>query len=139
MTTLPPSPRRILKKRKKSSPSIGSSPTNSDDFFDLHYSQLDAQTELLLSLIQPSQASEQKRISVVNSIRDLLESQGLKLFLFGSLAFKTYLPDGDIDMSVFVDNTTQQQPWYAKVKSIFHQQNEGLVIRDIQFINAEVC
>ena len=61
------------------------------------------------------------------------------------MAFKTYLPDGDIDISVFEnvsENDENQTPWYSKVKTAFknvQNQNSFLVIRDVYFINAEVC
>jgi predicted nucleotidyltransferase len=70
----------------------------------------------------------------------------IKTYLYGSVAFKTYLPDGDIDISVFEDlssNDENQLPWYTKVKSVFksvqENANSSLDIRDIYFINAEVC
>ncbi|KAG2374675.1 hypothetical protein C9374_010419 [Naegleria lovaniensis] len=61
----------------------------------------------LLYRIQPSIESENHRKEVFDIISAVLDLANLKTYLYGSVAFKTYLPDGDIDLSVFANNETE--------------------------------
>lgn len=101
--------------------------------------------EKLLSVLQPSPVSEEQRSFVFNAISNILNELGLQTYLYGSVAFKTYLPDGDIDISVFETTPPAEKnhlPWYTKVwtafKMIQEKKDSPLIIKDIYFINAEV-
>jgi hypothetical protein len=66
-------------------------------------------------------------------------------FMFGSVPLKTYLPDGDIDVSVFCTPDTAQalkDMWTTRLQKVIEgeQQNGNAPyeISDITVINAEV-
>lgn len=64
-------------------------------------------------------------------------------YTFGSVPLKTYLPDGDIDLSLFQKSgASLKYVWFDRLKAAFisEQQKTGPTrVSDVQFINAEVC
>jgi hypothetical protein len=67
-------------------------------------------------------------------------------FMFGSVPLKTYLPDGDIDVSVFCTPDTAQalkDLWTTRLQKVIEGEqqsgNAPYEISDITVINAEVC
>jgi hypothetical protein len=65
--------------------------------------------------------------------------------MFGSVPLKTYLPDGDIDLSVFCTPETAQalrDSWATRLQKVIegeqHNRNAPYKIADITVINAEV-
>jgi hypothetical protein len=67
--------------------------------------------------------------------------------MFGSVPLRTYLPDGDIDLSVFCSQEVAQSvrdTWALKLQSLIEQEqrsnsNAPYKIGDVTVINAEVC
>jgi hypothetical protein len=67
--------------------------------------------------------------------------------MFGSVPLRTYLPDGDIDLSVFCSQDVAQSmrdTWALKLQSVIEQEqrnnsNAPYKIGDVTVINAEVC
>lgn len=65
----------------------------------------------LLDWLSPSPEAHRRRMAVFQFIRSVVSDcfgPGAKTVLIGSCALKTYLPDADIDMSVFVPRTSNQ-------------------------------
>lgn len=64
-----------------------------------------------------------------------------QVFPFGSVPLKTYLPDGDIDLTLF-DGSNSDGNLVHDVFSIIRAQENSedakFEIRDVQYINAEV-
>jgi hypothetical protein len=68
-------------------------------------------------------------------------------YMFGSVPLRTYLPDGDIDLSVFCSQDVAQSmrdTWALKLQSVIEQEqrnnsNAPYKIGDVTVINAEVC
>lgn len=65
--------------------------------------------------------------------------------MFGSVPLRTYLPDGDIDLSVFCSQDAAQSlrdTWALKLQSVIEQEQRGgnapYKIGDVTVINAEV-
>lgn len=65
--------------------------------------------------------------------------------MFGSVPLKTYLPDGDIDMSIFCPSELQQayrDTWALRLQSVLEQEQQNRRARyrigDVTLINAEV-
>lgn len=66
--------------------------------------------------------------------------------MFGSVPLRTFLPDGDIDLSVFCTQEVAQSmrdTWALKLQSVIEQEqrtntNPPYKIGDITVINAEV-
>eukprot|EP00878_Enallax_costatus_P035898 GHUV01040147.1.p1 GENE.GHUV01040147.1~~GHUV01040147.1.p1 ORF type:complete len:146 (+),score=29.89 GHUV01040147.1:127-564(+) len=66
-------------------------------------------------------------------------------YMFGSVPLRTYLPDGDIDLSVFCSQEVAQSmrdTWALKLQTVIEQEqaagNAPYRIGDVTVINAEV-
>ncbi|XXQ31217.1 U-box domain-containing protein [Plasmodiophora brassicae] len=63
----------------------------------------------LMSEITPTPASDAHRMQVLSYIESLIrKSLGAKIFPYGSLALKTYLPDADINVCAFFTHNHQK-------------------------------
>ncbi|CAI0560559.1 unnamed protein product [Linum tenue] len=63
----------------------------------------------ILSCIQPASASEKKREEVISYISRLIKAHySCEVFAFGSVPLKTYLPDGDIDLTVLTHQSIEE-------------------------------
>jgi hypothetical protein len=62
--------------------------------------------------------------------------------MFGSVPLKTYLPDGDIDVSIFCQSMNIKDNWTTKLQEMLEAEQRNskaqFKIGDIQVINAEV-
>eukprot|EP00750_Incisomonas_marina_P030411 INCI7494.3.p1 GENE.INCI7494.3~~INCI7494.3.p1 ORF type:complete len:1039 (-),score=135.20 INCI7494.3:370-3486(-) len=68
-------------------------------------------TDKLLDWLAPTPEAHRRRMAVFQFIRSVVSDcfgPGAKTVLIGSCALKTYLPDADIDMSVFVPRSYNQ-------------------------------
>ncbi|KFM26667.1 hypothetical protein F751_6624 [Auxenochlorella protothecoides] len=105
----------------------------------------------LLSALQPSPASEARRLAIAHLICSIIRKcfhneYEVEAFLFGSVPLRTYLPDGDVDVSIFCSRRTDQATlrgvWAPRlVRALEWEARRGpvhLPIRDIQVIQAEV-
>lgn len=61
---------------------------------------------------------------------------------FGSVPLKTYLPDGDIDLSIFTPQHSLRDTWAIKLQGALEEEARSsrtlLKIGDVHVINAEV-
>lgn len=68
---------------------------------------------------------------------------GLQVFTFGSVPLKTYLPDGDIDLTAFSKNQTLKETWAHQVRDMLENEekneNAEFHVKEVQYIQAEVC
>ncbi|MQL69067.1 hypothetical protein Taro_001337 [Colocasia esculenta] len=66
----------------------------------------------------------------------------LKVFTFGSVPLKTYLPDGDIDMTAFSKNLNLKDTWANEVRDMLENEekseNAEFRVKEVQYIQAEV-
>ncbi len=67
----------------------------------------------------------------------------VEAFMFGSVPLKTYLPDGDIDLSVFQSKgSSLRDTWTTKLSSVLEDEQRdpyaAFKVRDVQVIHAEV-
>ncbi|KAK9809872.1 hypothetical protein WJX72_000706 [[Myrmecia] bisecta] len=109
---------------------------------------IDARVEALLKGIKPAQASEHRRHQVAQFVRSLIircfhRDHEVEAFMFGSVPLKTYLPDGDIDLSVFQSKgSSLRDTWANRLAAVLedeqHNQHAPLRVRDVQVIHAEV-
>lgn len=62
---------------------------------------------------------------------------------FGSVPLKTYLPDGDIDLTAFSHNQTLKDSWASQVRDMLENEekneNAEFHVKEVQYIQAEVC
>ena len=67
--------------------------------------------------------------------------QNPQVFPFGSVPLKTYLPDGDIDLTLFYGPNSDGNLVHDVLSIIQAQENSEdarFEIKDVQYINAEV-
>ncbi|KAJ1377111.1 hypothetical protein SESBI_49230 [Sesbania bispinosa] len=118
--------------------------TSVDKVLDRHrWSQIEARTTELLSCIQPSPTSELRREDVVAYLQNLLmNSIPYKVFTFGSVPLKTYLPDGHIDLTTFVDKRFLKDSMIPEVLEILKYEESNEVaqfhVKEVRYIQAEV-
>ncbi|KAF5737282.1 hypothetical protein HS088_TW13G00161 [Tripterygium wilfordii] len=98
--------------------------------------------ERIISRFQPTIESEERRKTVIDYVQSLLlNSLGCEVFPFGSVPLKTYLPDGDIDLTAFgcfnVDEALA-----SDVCSVLEREDQNgaaeFIVKDVQLIRAEV-
>lgn len=67
----------------------------------------------------------------------------LQVFTFGSVPLKTYLPDGDIDLTAFSNNANMKDSWATEVRDMLQteekNENAEFRVKEVQYIQADVC
>lgn len=92
--------------------------------------------------VQPTEVSEERRKEVVDYVQGLIRVRvGCEVFPFGSVPLKTYLPDGDIDLTAFGGPAVEDTLAY-EVYSVLEAEDQNraaeFVVKDVQLIHAEV-
>ncbi|KAF9617850.1 hypothetical protein IFM89_039032 [Coptis chinensis] len=100
-------------------------------------------TEELICRIQPNQPSEQLRNAVADYVQRLItKCFSCQVFTFGSVPLKTYLPDGDIDLTTFSDNQSLKDTWANDVRIMLENEEKSETaefhVKEVQYIQAEV-
>ncbi|KAL6648582.1 hypothetical protein ACP70R_012806 [Stipagrostis hirtigluma subsp. patula] len=111
----------------------------------------ESRTAELIARIQPNAHSEGRRQAVYNYVQRLimncLSCQNIwegaaKVFTFGSVPLKTYLPDGDIDVTAFGNSEELKDNWVNLVRdALLHEEkseNAEFRVKEVQYIQAEV-
>ncbi|KAK8674781.1 hypothetical protein V6N13_032884 [Hibiscus sabdariffa] len=94
----------------------------------------------ILCVIQPALVSEENRKSVVSYIQTLIRGYyDSEVFPFGSVPLKTFLPDGDIDLTA-LSHPNMEENLANYICSILqdNQRNSEFVVEDVQYIRAQV-
>ncbi|XP_042454820.1 uncharacterized protein LOC122038911 [Zingiber officinale] len=99
-------------------------------------------TREVLRCIRPTVVSEERRKAVVDYVQELLTTRmGSKVFPFGSVPLKTYLPDGDIDLTA-LGAPNNEEMLASELCSVLgeeeHNKDSGFEVNDVQLIRAEV-
>ncbi|XP_068635536.1 uncharacterized protein [Aristolochia californica] len=141
-----PQPNGFLKSTSSSRPlSSSSSPSSNPPPLSIAAECLQRGEETTCEIIyriQPTVVSEQRRKDVVDYIQRLIRGWvGCEVFPFGSVPLKTYLPDGDIDLTT-VSCLNVEEALANDVRAVLEgeEQNPGgeFEIKDVQYIHAEV-
>lgn len=119
------------------------SATDSFPRFDVRWASAELRTAELLSRIQPNGDSEKRRKAVAEYVKGLIRRCfDCQVFTFGSLPLKTYLPDGDIDLTAFSRHQSLKDTWASDVQSILESEEQRkdaeFRVREVQCIHAEV-
>ena len=65
------------------------------------------------------------------------------MFTFGSVPLKTYLPDGDIDLTVFSEDQNLKDSWAKEVRDMLEREEKKehaeFQVKEVQYIQAEVA
>ncbi|KAJ6686446.1 PAP/OAS1 SUBSTRATE-BINDING DOMAIN SUPERFAMILY [Salix purpurea] len=107
------------------------------------WSKAEERTAELIACIQPNQHSEELRNAVADYVKRLIaKCFPCQVFTFGSVPLKTYLPDGDIDLTAFSKNPNLKDTWAHQVRDMLEneEKNESASFRvkEVQYIQAEV-
>ncbi|GMI69580.1 hypothetical protein like AT3G61690 [Hibiscus trionum] len=100
-------------------------------------------TAELIDCIQPNTPSEGRRIAVADYVQRLISKCfPCQVFTFGSVPLKTYLPDGDIDLTTFSKNQSLKDTWAHQVRDMLENEekneNTEFRVKEVQYIQAEV-
>ncbi|TVU31824.1 hypothetical protein EJB05_23525 [Eragrostis curvula] len=92
--------------------------------------------------IQPTVSSQHLRAAIIDYVQRLFRfNAGCEVFPFGSVPLKTYLPDGDIDLSTFgsaISDENLANEVHAILLSEEQSKSSEFEVKDVQLINAEV-
>ncbi|KAK4744763.1 hypothetical protein SAY87_011075 [Trapa incisa] len=107
------------------------------------WSKAEERTAELIACIQPNPSSEERRNAVVDYVQRLImKCSPCQVFTFGSVPLKTYLPDGDIDLTAFSKNQNLKDSWAHQVRDILEgeekNENAEFCVKEVQYIQAEV-
>ncbi|XP_074286444.1 uncharacterized protein LOC141611733 isoform X2 [Silene latifolia] len=98
-------------------------------------------TQKILSVIQPTIDSESRRKEIIEYLQRLIvDSFGIKVFPFGSVPFKTYLPHGDIDLTA-VSYYGTSQDLAAEICTLLENEeknNANIPVKDVLCVPAQV-
>ncbi|CAA7406214.1 unnamed protein product [Spirodela intermedia] len=99
-------------------------------------------TERIVRRIQPTKLADEGRGKIVEHVRSLIKGVAdAEIFPFGSVPLKTYLPDGDIDLTVIIRQGNEDSLSKNVLAVLQDREQKGssqLEIKDVQYINAEV-
>ncbi|XP_068470680.1 uncharacterized protein [Phaseolus vulgaris] len=100
-------------------------------------------TAELIACIQPNPPSEERRNAVADYVQRLImKCFPCEVFTFGSVPLKTYLPDGDIDLTAFSKNQNLKETWAHQVRDMLENEekneNAEFHVKEVQYIQAEV-
>ncbi|OIW02315.1 hypothetical protein TanjilG_11209 [Lupinus angustifolius] len=100
-------------------------------------------TAELIACIQPSPPSVERRNAVADYVQRLImKCFPCQVFTFGSVPLKTYLPDGDIDLTAFSKNQNVKDNWAHQVRDMLDSEekngNAEFHVKEVQYIQAEV-
>ncbi|CAJ1961282.1 unnamed protein product [Sphenostylis stenocarpa] len=100
-------------------------------------------TAELIACIQPNPPSEERRHAVAVYVQRLImKCFPCQVFTFGSVPLKTYLPDGDIDLTAFSKNQNLKDAWAHQVHDMLQNEekdeNAEFHVKEVQYIQAEV-
>uniref|UniRef100_A0A1D1Z8R1 Poly(A) RNA polymerase protein cid1 n=1 Tax=Anthurium amnicola TaxID=1678845 RepID=A0A1D1Z8R1_9ARAE len=124
-----------------SSPSQSSNPHPSKISAD-SWRVAERATQGIIRRIQPTVVADQRRREVVEHVRNLIKGVAdAEIFPFGSVPLKTYLPDGDIDLTAI--ETPRSEDTLAKdvlavLQAEEQNRNSEFEVKDVQYIHAEV-
>ncbi|KDP22776.1 hypothetical protein JCGZ_00363 [Jatropha curcas] len=99
-------------------------------------------TQGIIAQVQPTVVSEERRKAVIDYVQRLIrKSIGCEVFPFGSVPLKTYLPDGDIDLTAF-GGMNVEEVLANDVCSVLEREDKNrtaeFIVKDVQLIRAEV-
>lgn len=93
----------------------------------------------VLCTIQPNVVSEANRKRIIDFVQRLIGGYyGGEVFVFGSVPLKTYLPDGDIDLTVLSHESVEDDLVQAVCNLLESGEDHEYQVKDIQQIRAQV-
>ncbi|KAJ8442094.1 hypothetical protein Cgig2_007932 [Carnegiea gigantea] len=108
----------------------------------VHWEKAEERTAELIYRIQPNRSSEKHRNAVASYVQDLItKCIHCQVFTFGSVPLKTYLPDGDIDLTVFSEDQNLKDSCAKEVRDMLEREEKNehaeFQVKEVQYIQAE--
>ncbi|KAG5049917.1 hypothetical protein HKD37_04G011234 [Glycine soja] len=93
----------------------------------------------ILWTIQPNVLSEVNRKDVIDYVQRLIRDYyGAEVLPFGSVPLKTYLPDGDVDLTTLIHEDAEDDLAQAICNVLKSGDDSEYQVKDIQYIRAQV-
>ncbi|CAH9142111.1 unnamed protein product [Cuscuta epithymum] len=96
----------------------------------------------IIQKVQPTSVSAERRRAVIDYVQKLIKGAlGLEVFSYGSVPLKTYLPDGDIDLTVFGSLMVEDalvHDMTSVLEGVAQNSTAEFAVKDVQLIRAEV-
>lgn len=107
-----------------------------------YWQRAEEATQGIIGKVQPTVVSEERRKAVIDYVQQLIRSNlGCEVYPFGSVPLKTYLPDGDIDLTAF-GALNVEEALAGEVCSVLEREDQNgagpFIVKDVQLIRAEV-
>ncbi|XP_021833122.1 uncharacterized protein LOC110772938 [Prunus avium] len=107
-----------------------------------YWKKAEEATQGVIAQVQPTDVSERRRKAVIDYVQRLIRGcLGCEVFPFGSVPLKTYLPDGDIDLTAF-GGINVEEALANDVCSVLEREVQNgaaeFTVKDVQLIRAEV-
>eukprot|EP00897_Mesotaenium_endlicherianum_P001132 jgi/Mesen1/11019/ME000098S10414 len=123
---------------------VSSSSSDSAQLGDeVPWPEAEARVAQLIAEVQPTRHADIQRGAVANYVERLIRRCfDCQVYPFGSVPLKTYLPDGDIDLTAFSLIPHVKDTWANEVRAILEQEEHSVdaeyQVKEVQVINAEV-
>ncbi|CAH8308706.1 unnamed protein product [Eruca vesicaria subsp. sativa] len=106
------------------------------------WNRVEESTREIIEHVHPTLVSEDRRRDVIDYMQRLIRmTLGCEVHSFGSVPLKTYLPDGDIDLTAF-GGPCHEEDLALQVFTVLEREELNLgaqfMIKDVQLIRAEV-
>jgi hypothetical protein len=106
------------------------------------WSRAELATKKIIFQVQPTEVSEDRRRKVIDYVQRLITGcLGSQVFPYGSVPLKTYLPDGDIDLTAF-GGANIEDALASDIVSVLEGEDQNpsalFIVKDVQLIRAEV-
>ncbi|KAL1804591.1 hypothetical protein ACET3Z_027659 [Daucus carota] len=112
------------------------------DISDKSWGVADTITSSIIFSLRPTVLADRKRNEVIKFIHSLVKRIcHVEVLPYGSVPLKTYLPDGDIDMTAFSGANVEEAVASEIVSELQRQEKDSkaeFVVKEIRLINAEV-
>ncbi|CAN0913164.1 hypothetical protein LINGRAHAP2_LOCUS27754 [Linum grandiflorum] len=94
----------------------------------------------IICTTQPALESEKKREEAISYIIALIKAHyTTEVFAFGSVSLKTYLPDGDIDLTLLSHRDIEDELTRGVLEILHcHEHDSKFVVQDVQYVEAQV-
>ncbi|XP_047158248.1 uncharacterized protein LOC124828895 [Vigna umbellata] len=103
------------------------------------WKMVEERAQEILWTIEPNLLSEENRKDVIDYVRSLIgDYYGAHVLTFGSVPLKTYLPDGDIDLTALSHKDTEEDLAITVCSILEREDDPEYQIKDIQHIPAQV-
>uniref|UniRef100_A0A1J3JTD5 Poly(A) RNA polymerase gld-4 n=1 Tax=Noccaea caerulescens TaxID=107243 RepID=A0A1J3JTD5_NOCCA len=94
----------------------------------------------ILCTIQPVFVSDRTRNEIIKHVQTLVKDRfGIEVYFFGSVPLKTYLPDGDIDLTVLAPHD-KEASIAATLRTMLEakEKDSDFQVTDVQYVPAQV-